>query len=390
VSDRGHVPSPARKAESEKAAQVTEESKAEDFIRIRNVSKHFGDFVAVDNVNLDIRQGELFSILGGSGCGKTTLLRMLAGFETPTAGSIEIDGTDITELPPYERPVNMMFQSYAVFPHMNVEKNIAYGLHKDRVASAEIARRVDGMLELVQLGDFRTRNPDQLSGGQRQRVALARALIKQPKVLLLDEPLAALDKKLREQTQFELMNIQDELGITFVVVTHDQEEAMTLSTRIAVMEQGRFLQIGSPKEIYEYPQSRYVADFIGTINMFEGTVTDIGNERVLIKCQDLDAELQALGNHGVDVGQSVCVAVRPEKIFVSRDKPDNEDDTKVRGVVDDLGYLGNLSLYRIRLESGKMIQVSSQNRRRSTKRFVEWEDEIWVSWRPRSAVVLVD
>jgi len=369
---------------------VTEESKAEDFIRIRNVSKHFGDFVAVDNVNLDIRQGELFSILGGSGCGKTTLLRMLAGFETPTAGSIEIDGTDITEQPPYERPVNMMFQSYAVFPHMNVEKNIAYGLHKDRVARAEIARRVDDMLELVQLGDFRTRNPDQLSGGQRQRVALARALIKQPKVLLLDEPLAALDKKLREQTQFELMNIQDELGITFVVVTHDQEEAMTLSTRIAVMEQGRFLQIGSPKEIYEYPQSRYVADFIGTINMFEGTVTDTGNERVLIKCQDLDAELQALGNHGVDVGQSVCVAVRPEKIFVSRDKPDNEDDTKVRGVVDDLGYLGNLSLYRIRLESGKMIQVSSQNRRRSTKRFVEWEDEIWVSWRPRSAVVLVD
>ena len=369
---------------------MTEESKAEDFIRIRNVSKHFGDFVAVDNVNLDIRQGELFSILGGSGCGKTTLLRMLAGFETPTAGSIEIDGTDITEQPPYERPVNMMFQSYAVFPHMNVEKNIAYGLHKDRVARAEIARRVDDMLELVQLGDFRTRNPDQLSGGQRQRVALARALIKQPKVLLLDEPLAALDKKLREQTQFELMNIQDELGITFVVVTHDQEEAMTLSTRIAVMEQGRFLQIGSPKEIYEYPKSRYVADFIGTINMFEGTVTDIGNERVLIKCQDLDAELQALGNHGVDVGQSVCVAVRPEKIFVSRDKPDNEDDTKVRGVVDDLGYLGNLSLYRIRLESGKMIQVSSQNRRRSTKRFVEWEDEIWVSWRPRSAVVLVD
>jgi len=369
---------------------VTEESKAENFIRIRNVSKHFGDFVAVDDVNLDIQQGELFSILGGSGCGKTTLLRILAGFETPTAGSIEIDGTDITERPPYDRPVNMMFQSYAVFPHMNVEKNIAYGLRKDRIARAEIARRVDDMLELVQLGDFRARNTDQLSGGQRQRVALARALIKQPKVLLLDEPLAALDKKLREQTQFELMNIQDELGITFVVVTHDQEEAMTLSTRIAVMEKGRFLQIGSPKEIYEYPRSRYVADFIGTINMFEGTVTDIGNEQVLIKCPDIGAEVRALGKHTIDVGQSVCVAVRPEKIFVSRERPDNDEDIKVRGVVDDLGYLGNLSLYRIRLESGKMIQVSRQNRRRSTKRFVEWDDEIWVSWRPRSAVVLID
>jgi len=369
---------------------LTTDSKAQDFIRIRDISKHFGDFVAVNDVTLDIQQGELFSILGGSGCGKTTLLRMLAGFETPTSGSIEIDGVDITEQPPYERPVNMMFQSYAVFPHMNVEKNIAYGLRKDRVASSEIARRVDDMLELVQLGDFRTRKPEQLSGGQRQRVALARALIKQPKVLLLDEPLAALDKKLREQTQFELMNIQDELGITFVVVTHDQEEAMTLSTRIAVMEKGRFLQIGSPKEIYEYPQSRYVADFVGTINMFEGKVTDVGKEHVTVECDDIGGELQALGNHGVDVGQSVCIAVRPEKIFVSRDKPENEDDTKLRGVVDDLGYLGNLSLYRIRLESGKMIQVSSQNRRRSTKRFVEWEDEIWVSWRPRSAVVLVD
>jgi len=369
---------------------VTTDSKAKDFIRIRNISKHFGEFVAVDNVTLDIQQGELFSILGGSGCGKTTLLRMLAGFETPTAGGIEIDGVDITKQPPYERPVNMMFQSYAVFPHMNVEKNIAYGLRKDRVAAAEIARRVDDMLDLVQLGDFRTRNPDQLSGGQRQRVALARALIKQPKVLLLDEPLAALDKKLREQTQFELMNIQDELGITFVVVTHDQEEAMTLSTRIAVMEKGRFLQIGSPKEIYEYPQSRYVADFIGTINMFEGTVTDVGDEHVMVECGDIGGGLQAMGSHDVNVGQSVCIAVRPEKIFVSRDKPDNDDDATARGVVDDLGYLGNLSLYRIRLESGKMIQVSSQNRRRSMQRFVEWDDEIWVSWRPRSAVVLVD
>ena len=363
--------------------------KPASFIRIQNISKHFGDFIAVDNVSLDIGQGELFSILGGSGCGKTTLLRMLAGFETPTSGSIEIDGVDITEQPPYERPVNMMFQSYAVFPHMNVEKNIAYGLRKDRVASDEIARRVDDMLELVQLADFRTRAPDQLSGGQRQRVALARALIKQPKVLLLDEPLAALDKKLREQTQFELMNIQDELGITFVVVTHDQEEAMTLSTRIAVMEKGCFLQVGEPKEIYEYPKSRFVANFVGTINTFEGNVSNIEDEAITVDCADLGVGVQTLPGDDVSVGQAVCVAVRPEKIFISLDEPE-QDGFKAQGVIDDLGYLGNRSLYRIRLASGRIIQVSRQNQRRSSKRFVEWDDKVWVTWRPRSAVVLVD
>jgi putrescine transport system ATP-binding protein len=368
---------------------VTNEAKTKDFIRIRNVSKHFGDFVAVDNVSLDIGQSELFSILGGSGCGKTTLLRMLAGFEVPTSGRIEIDGTDITGQPPYERPVNMMFQSYAVFPHMTVEKNIAYGLRKDGVVKAEISKRVDDMLGLVQLGDFRTRKPDQLSGGQRQRVALARALIKQPKVLLLDEPLAALDKKLREQTQFELMNIQDDLGITFVVVTHDQEEAMTLSTRIAVMEKGRFLQVGEPKEIYEYPKSRFVADFVGTINTFEGKVSRIDDAAITVDCADLGVGVQALPGDDVSVGQAVCVAVRPEKIFISLDEPD-EDCFKAQGVVDDLGYLGNRSLYRIRLASGRMIQVSRQNQRRSSKRFVEWDDNVWITWRPRSAVVLVD
>ena len=367
-----------------------ERSNPDEFIRIRNVSKHFGDFVAVDNVDLDIHRGELFSILGGSGCGKTTLLRILAGFEAPNSGTIEIDGVDITHQPPYERPVNMMFQSYAIFPHMTVEKNIAYGLYKDRVDKSEIAERVDDVIQLVQLGDFRTRKPDQLSGGQRQRVALARALIKRPKVLLLDEPLAALDKKLREQTQFELMNIQDELGITFVVVTHDQEEAMTLSTRIAVMDKGRFLQVGAPKEVYEYPKSRFVADFIGTINIFEGFVTHVGGESISVNCVDVDVSMPALRTDDITVGQSVCIAVRPEKIFISREKPDDDDGLQVRGVVDDLGYLGNLSLYRIRLGSGRMIQVSRQNRRRSHKRFVEWEDEVWVSWRPRSAIVIID
>ncbi len=365
-------------------------SSDESFIRIRGISKHFGKFVAVDNVDLDIGRGELFSILGGSGCGKTTLLRMLAGFEEPTAGSIEIDGVDITSLPPYDRPVNMMFQSYAVFPHMTVEKNIAYGLRKERVAASELTKRVDEVIELVQLGDFRKRAPEQLSGGQQQRVALARALIKRPKVLLLDEPLAALDKKLREQTQFELMNIQDELGITFVVVTHDQEEAMTLSTRIAVMEKGRFLQVGKPKEIYEYPCNRFVADFIGTINTFEGVITAIGDDSISLKSEEAGCTITALGKHDVAVDLAACIAVRPEKIFITREQPEDESDIRMKGVVDDLGYLGNLSLYRVRLESGKIILVSQQNRRRSAERFVEWEDEIWVSWRPRSSIVLFD
>ncbi len=358
------------------------------FIRIRGISKHFGDFVAVDNVDLDIGKGELFSILGGSGCGKTTLLRMLAGFETPTNGSIEIDGTDITSMPPYERPVNMMFQSYAIFPHMNVEKNVGYGLRKDGVDRSEIQSRVDEVIKLVQLDQFRTRKPDQLSGGQRQRVALARALIKRPKVLLLDEPLAALDKKLREHTQFELMNIQDELGITFVVVTHDQEEAMTLSTRIAVMEKGRFLQVGTPKEIYEYPTSRFVADFIGTINTFEGKVTDVGTDRITVECPDVPVPVTALRGEDIRAGQQVCIAVRPEKIFISLEQPEDDGIMSMPAVVDDLGYLGNRSLYRIRLANGRVIQVSRQNQRRSARRFVEWEDEVWVSWRPRSTVVI--
>ena len=311
------------------------------FIRIRNISKQFGDFVAVDNVNLDIGRGELFSILGGSGCGKTTLLRMLAGFETPTQGIIEIDGVDLTNVPPYERPVNMMFQSYAIFPHMNVAKNIAYGLQKDGVKKAEIDRRVSDMIKLVQLDGFGRRKPGQLSGGQRQRVALARALIKQPKVLLLDEPLAALDKKLREHTQFELMNIQDELGVTFVVVTHDQEEAMTLSTRIAVMEKGRFLQVGTPGEIYEYPQSRFVADFVGTINTFEGTVADIDGDQIRVHCEELPVPIPALRPDGIKKGQRVCIAVRPEKIFLSLEKPDDGEAVSLPAVVEDLGYFGN-------------------------------------------------
>lgn len=361
-----------------------------DFIKLRGVSKRFGTFTAVDNVDLDIEKGELFSILGGSGCGKTTLLRMMAGFEVPNAGSIFIDGVDVTHMPPYERPVNMMFQSYALFPHMSVEKNIAYGLKKENLDAPTIAKRVDKMLALLQLSELKTRKPGQLSGGQRQRVALARALVKRPKVLLLDEPLAALDKKLREHTQFELMNIQDELGVTFVVVTHDQEEAMTLSSRIVVMDKGRFEQIGTPKEVYEFPANRFVADFIGTINTFSGTVQSIDDTQVSVSCEATGGMLTAYCEAPLTIGQTIDVAIRPEKIFVGKDQPDTSDDVCLAGVVDDLGYLGNRSLYRIRLPSGKIVQVSSQNRRRSVTRFLEWEDEVWISWRSHSAVVLLD
>ena len=342
----------------------------------------------MDAADLDIHRGELFCILGASGCGKTTLLRMLAGFEAPTSGRILIDGVDVTELPPYRRPVNMMFQSYAVFPHMTVEKNVAYGLEKERVARGELNDRVAQMLELVQLQQFAKRKPAQLSGGQRQRVALARALIKRPKVLLLDEPLAALDKKLREYTQFELMDIQDRLGITFVVVTHDQEEAMILSTRIAVMDKGRFEQVGTPKQIYEYPNSRFVADFIGTINMFEATVESWEEGRLTARSETAGKVLTAFSENELVAGTRVTLAVRPEKIFISKAEPEDGFDVRLHGVVWDLGYFGNISLYRIKLASGQIVQVSAQNRRRSAERFLEWEDEVVISWRAESAVVL--
>ena len=358
------------------------------FISIRGLTKRFGDFVAVDSVDIDIYRGELFSILGASGCGKSTLLRMMAGFEQPSAGSIFIDGAEITDVPPYKRPVNMMFQSYALFPHMTVTKNIAYGLVKEGVDKTEISRRVANTISLVQLDGFEQRKPHQLSGGQCQRVALARALIKRPKVLLLDEPLAALDKKLREQTQFELSSLQDRLGITFIVVTHDQEEAMTLSSRVAIMEKGRFAQIGTPREVYEYPKTRFAADFVGTINLFEGTIETVSDGLMRIRCDDTDSTILAFEGEGRSTGDRICIAVRPEKIFISKEKPESQHWIALRGVVHDLGYKGNLSIYRVELPSKRIVQVSAQNRRRSARRTLEWDDEVFISWDPRSAVVL--
>ena len=363
---------------------------ATPFIQIENVSKQFDGFPAVNNVSLDIYKGELFSILGGSGCGKTTLLRMLAGFEQPTSGRILIDGIDMTEVPPYQRPVNMMFQSYAIFPHMSVEDNVAYGLKKEGLPKNELRSRVADMLELVQLAEFARRKPGQLSGGQRQRIALARALVKRPKVLLLDEPLAALDKKLREHTQFELMNIQDQTGVTFIVVTHDQEEAMTLSTRIVVMQEGRFIQCGTPKEIYEYPVNRYVADFFGTINLFEGTVTHVDGENLTLQCDDVNADIKAKSANLVNRSDRLAVAVRPEKITISKEPPEADVATALKGVVWDLGYYGNLSIYRIKTDTGMIVQVSAQNRVRSAERSLEWDDVVYLSWDIQSSVVLTE
>ncbi|TCS63413.1 ABC transporter ATP-binding protein [Varunaivibrio sulfuroxidans] len=360
------------------------------FVRIEGVTKKFGDFVAVDNITLDIFEREFFSLLGPSGCGKTTLLRMLAGFETPSDGRILLDGEDMSRVPPHKRPVNMMFQSYALFPHMTVEKNIAFGLKQDGISRDEIGERVGRILALVQLGKFAARKPDQLSGGQRQRVALARALVKNPKILLLDEPLGALDKKLREETQFELMNIQEKLGITFIIVTHDQEEAMTVSSRIALMDQGRVVQVATPSEIYEAPNSRKVAEFIGEVNIFECRVDSVEKDCAHLESAQMPCRVRTARSLDARPGDTVWSAIRPEKMVVSLTPPGDLSVNCIAGEVWDIAYLGKLSVFHVKTDSGLMVTVTQTNRLRETERTITWEDRVYITWSANAAVVLRD
>ncbi|MDR4305717.1 ABC transporter ATP-binding protein [Chelatococcus sambhunathii] len=358
-------------------------------IRFENIVKRFGDFTAVDDVSLDIHQREFFSLLGPSGCGKTTLMRMLAGFEHPTSGRITLAGEDLAGVPPYRRPVNMMFQSYALFPHMTVEQNVAFGLKQDGLPKPEIAARVAEMLRLVKLEPFAKRKPHQLSGGQRQRVALARSIAKRPKVLLLDEPLGALDKKLREETQFELMDLQMELGLTFLIVTHDQEEAMTVSDRIGVMNHGKLVQVATPGEIYEQPNCRYVADFIGNINLIEGVVESAGGGEVRVTGEDTPGAFVCAAEAGPAPGSKVALAVRPEKMRVSLDAPPADANNVLQGEVWDLAYMGDWTVLLIKIDgSEKVLRVSRANMTRTEARPIAWDDRVHVWFAPDAAVLL--
>jgi putrescine transport system ATP-binding protein len=359
------------------------------FLQIQDVVKDFGGgAVAVNHVSLDIAKGEIFALLGSSGCGKTTLLRMLAGFETPTSGRILLNGQDLATMPPYACPINMMFQSYALFPHLTVWENIAFGLRREGMAGDKLSERVEAMLKLVQLGKFAKRKPHQLSGGQQQRVALARSLAKRPQLLLLDEPLGALDKKLREETQIELVNIIEEVGVTCVMVTHDQEEAMTMASRIAIMSEGRVLQVGAPSEIYETPANRFVADFIGNVNMMEGKLVEDWPDHVVVACDDCSHYV----GHGITgtEGMPVSVAVRPEKIALQREEPDtgHGNHNRVHGKIKDLSYFGSFTVYHLQLGSGAVVKISQSNTARHRDDQLTWGDMAWAHWTPSAQVVL--
>jgi len=361
---------------------------AKPFIEFRKVTKRFGDFTAVDAIDLGVYEREFFALLGPSGCGKTTLMRMVAGFEEPSDGQVLLDGRDLAGVPPYRRPTNMMFQSYALFPHMSVEANIAFGLRQEGMPRGEIARRVDEMLTLVKLTPFAKRRPDQLSGGQKQRVALARSLAKKPKVLLLDEPLGALDKKLREETQFELTDLQQSLGLTFVIVTHDQEEAMTVADRIAVMDHGRIVQVATPAEIYEQPRSRYVADFIGDINLLEGRITGADGAAVRMACVGSGASVLVDQQLDAKAGDAAWFAIRPEKVAISVERPADVTVNAISGEVWDIGYLGDVSIYHVRLETGATVKATVTNRTRLVERPITWDDKVWLSWSRDAGMVL--
>jgi putrescine transport system ATP-binding protein len=372
-----------RPASSEQSWAAPEE---EPIVRIENVTKTFGSTYAVDDISLTIHKGEFFSLLGASGCGKTTLLRMLGGFETPTSGRIYIDGQDVTDVPPYLRPINMMFQSYALFPHMTVEQNIAFGLKEEKMPKALIRERVQEMMALVQIGKLASRKPHQLSGGQRQRVALARSLAKHPKILLLDEPLGALDKKLREHTQFELVNIQERLGITFIIVTHDQEEAMTMSSRIALINEGRIEQVDTPRRMYEFPATRYAASFIGSVNLFNGYVASHEDDMVIVHSDDTAGELKVHHSQPLTAGMEVTVAIRPEKITV-RDQH-KEEPNAIYGVIKEIAYLGDVSIYHVELPSGKRVQFTQSNIQALAEQPLTWGQEVALSWSAYSCGVL--
>lgn len=363
---------------------------AKPYISFENIVKKFDDVTVVDNLSLNIFNREFFALLGASGSGKSTLLRMLAGFEEPTSGRIMLDGQDLRGIPPYKRPVNMMFQSYALFPHMTVEHNIAFGLKQDGMAKSEIDDRVAEMLKLVKLEKFSKRKPHQLSGGQRQRVALARAVAKRPKVLLLDEPLGALDKKLREETQFELMDLQMKLGLTFVVVTHDQEEAMTMADRIAVMDKGQIMQVATPAEVYEAPSSKFVADFIGNVNIMAGEVMRFANGEAEIFNATDSLTIHTLTRKELTVGQKVWYAVRPEKITISREAPEDISINALRGELWDIAYFGDMNVFHVRLENGRTIKVASMNAMRRTDDPLGYDEHVWVSFEDNAGMVLID
>jgi putrescine transport system ATP-binding protein len=358
---------------------------ARPYVQLQRVTRKYGDVYAVDDVSLDIYKGEFFSLLGSSGCGKSTLLRMLAGLETPTSGRILIDGVDVTDVPAYRRPVNMMFQSYALFPHMSVENNIAFGLKQEKLPAAERSKRIDQMLRLLHIEPLRRRKPDQLSGGQCQRVALARSLAKHPKLLLLDEPLGALDKRLRENTQFELVNLQAELGITFITVTHDQEEAMTMSSRIAVMHEGRILQVDTPSGIYEYPNCRFVAEFVGSINLFHGKVVEREGEDVIVEGTGVGCYRMHC-HQPLAIGLPVAVAVRPEKIRLAADDADRPN--RVRGKVEDIAYLGDVSIFHFALDDGQKVAMTLTNTRPITEQTLTWGESAVLEWDANGGVVL--
>ena len=364
------------------------DSTQKPYIQIENVTKRFGDFTAIDNLTLDIYKNEFFSLLGPSGCGKTTLLRMLAGFEKISDGKILLDGEDISEIPPHLRPINMMFQSYALFPHMTVEKNIAFGLKQDKMPENLINQRVEEMLELVELTEFAKRKPNQLSGGQSQRVALARSLAKRPKLLLLDEPLGALDKRLREQTQFELMDIQEKLKVTFVIVTHDQEEAMTVSSRIGVMDSGNLIQVATPAEIYEAPINKDVADFIGDVNLLKGIYKGQNEIGTQLLSDDSNSIVYATQKVDAAIGNQLWFALRPEKLEISKRLPKNEHNI-LKGTIEDIAYGGSFSTYHVKLQNGIILKAIRANRERTKEHHLTWGDEVFLQWAPHSAVVLL-